>query len=278
MKDFLRLRKYWGKTIVLCLYIVLVYLIPVVTSLPQIQHYEATKQASLVPQDTDSFFRQYIALMRTGAVQRAYSLLSDQAQAMSSSSEFTILSQDLASTTGQPTFVGYSLNYDEGFNGLGTVRDGVYELTNNDPRYPYDKYMLVEVTTVDTSSTPRVIGFHLQANANSANNLPLFDFNQLPELFLALAIPLFVLYTATRYLLHATKPKWWIFLTIVLGSLTLRSSNGSYGLTVHIGGFLTQNTGLAAATITYVILIPIGALIYYVYRKKVEAGSTQPTK
>jgi len=118
-----------------------------------------------------------------------------------------------------------------------------------------------------------VYDFNVRFNPNSANNLPLFDFNQGPALFLALAIPLFVIYTAARYLLRATKPNWWIFLTIVLGSLTLQHMDGNYRLLVTFGSFSRQGTGLDAATIIYLIPIPIGALAYYVYRKRVEASS-----
>ena len=274
LKGFSRLRIHWGKTIVLGVYIILVYLTPLIFRLPPIAHLLSPQNvANIVPQDTDTFFRQYTEMVKVGDVQKAYSLLTDHAQATASFSALLNLSRTLASTTGQLNFVGYSVNYDEGPGGLGTVRDGVYELANNDQQNHYYNYVLIEIKTVDASSGPRVYGFHLRFNPNSANNIPLFDFSQGPALFLALAIPLFVIYTATRYLIRATKPNWWIFITIVLGIITLQHVGGSYRLSVTFGSFSMQGTGLDAATIIYLIPIPIGALAYYIYRKKVEANS-----
>ncbi len=133
----------WGKSIFLGVYIILLYLMPLISSLPPIAHLLSSKNASaVVPQGTDTYFKQYIAMMRAGDIQKAYPLLPDQAQAVVSSSTLLSVSQMLANTSGQPTFVGYSLNYDEGPSGLGTVRDGVYELENNDQQYHYYNYVL----------------------------------------------------------------------------------------------------------------------------------------
>lgn len=271
LKNFSRLRIHWGKAIVLGIYVVLIYLMPLIFGLLPIAHYMAPKNGeSFVPQDTDTFFRQYITLMRVGDVQKAYSLLTSDAQAVISTSTLTTLSQSLSNTIGQPTFIGYSINYNEGPGGLGTVRNGVYELQNNDKQYHFYNYVLVEATTIDTSSGPRAYGFQLRFNPNSANSLPWFDFSQGPALFLALVIPLFIIYTALRYLRLATKPNWWIFLTIVFGSVVLTHTFTGYQILVRFGSFSMQGTGLDAATIIYLIPIPIGALAYYAYRKRVE--------
>jgi len=265
-----------GKFIVILMYALFVFAAPLYSLTPYAQKAEQNAVQALVTKNEDTFFKQYIGLLQQNNVSQAYALLDPVVAASTTTSSLEALSIHFASTTNQTRVVGW---YYKTFSGMTwggqpehwTTYDATYEIGNNDPSYPY---LLVEMTAQNDGSGLKMIGIHAQPEEAAFNTTaPGFTTADGVFLFFALLLPLFILYTAIRYLTKARNPRWTMFLVILLLSIyfNISSPNPSaadplitFNMTVGVYEFLLSLWAFA-------IPLPLGAVYYWFVREKYES-------
>jgi hypothetical protein len=255
-----------GKFIVLVLFVLLVFLTPLSYNIPFVKNMLTGFTQSLVPKDTDQFFRQCIALLKDNNIDQAYSLMSPQMRQTVSTSALQTVATYFINTTNQAEIVGAKINSISTPSNSEKDYDITYEIQNNDNT---NKYLLVEIIASDTGNGLQILGIHAIKEMQSIKEQGKFNFStQGIYLILSLLIPLFIVYTALRYIRKAQKPKWILFLVILLVSLFISVTNNSVAFHIGAYGFMSKS-GLWGPWI-FMIPIPLGAIYYYFVRRRLE--------
>lgn len=264
------------KFVVVLAYALLVLISPVLLFTPYVQNTQRFALQSMVTQNEDSFFRNYISLLQQKNINQAYSLLELDAATTTyiSTSSLVTLSTYFASTTNQIQVVGWSWRSYSGLNWNGEqgnwkIYTGTYEIKNNDIEHPY---ILFQATAENGGGGLEIVNLNVQAEKVSATQTPLFNSTDGVFLILALLIPLFIIYTAMRYLVKAQNPRWPMFLVIVLISLYFNINSAAQSINATFGFY-----GFLEGLWVFAIPIPLGAIYYYFVRKKYENPIT-PTE
>lgn len=255
-----------GKFVVLGLYIVLVFLSPLYLLTPFAQDQLRQLTNSIVSNEADQFFREHISALRDNDIDRAYSMLSPEAQAVTATTSLQELTTYFASTTDSIEFVGGKFNSVTTSDGKVTEYEVHYQIPNNDP---VDKFVVVYINAEDVGGGLKV--HTVQANKIAQSVQEQGDFSlesQWFPLLLSLLIPLFIVYTAYRYLTKATNPKWILFLIILLLSLSITITGEKIGANFGLVGFMNKS-GMWGPWI-FSLPIPLGAIYYYFVFKKKE--------
>jgi hypothetical protein len=261
-----------GKFFVVALYIFVVLISPLQFFTPYTQNQLESLLNSLVTKETDQFFKKYVNLLQVGDVEQAYSLLSPQAREVVSTSTWQTLSEGFSNAaTAKMEIVGGSSNWHSNDSGTTETFDIYYEMPNDDPAYPF---LLTEITAQNVGNGLEVLGVFAQGEAKSLKEQQRFNFaSQGIYPVIAVLIPLFIAYTALRYILRARNPRWSILCLILLVSLCLNAGGqgvhaGSFGVNFGVYGFMTKNSPWGSWA--FVTPIPLGALYYYYIRKRHE--------
>jgi hypothetical protein len=174
--------------------------------------------------------------------------------------------EQFAGITSEPSIVGGHIT--ENFEPSTKKFDMTYEVKNSDSEYPY---MLVQIMAIDRGDGIKINSAQPQYLEESIIEASKFKLPSIDLKFAwAILVPLFVLFTAYSYLRNASKPKWWVFLVIVLGCATISwGVGGKYGIHFGFNGFLGP-AGVWGPWI-FSTPIPVGTALYWVFRKKLEA-------
>ncbi len=268
----MKLPAHKGKFAVLLVYLAVVFLAPLYTALS----YDPEKVSGMIEkfttEENEQFFRSYIFLLKDQKVDEAYKLLSPEAQQASSRDDLNTVAKEFANITSDITVVGASTNYIKD-DSPRTMYQRSYEIVNNDPE---KKYMGVSISARDFGQGTKVDGVQTLFGQQSLKENAKFSFPKPYWLLLiALAIPLFVAYTAYRYITKAAEPKWWLLLVILLISVyvTIRA-DGGFSINFGFNGFMGLS-GLWGPWV-YFTSLPLGAIFYYFKRKKLEAPISNP--
>ncbi len=267
------------KFIVILAYALFVFIAPLWSLTPYAQKLSQASMQTFVTKDEDNFFKQYITLLQQQNVSQAYILLDPTVAASTTTSSLEVLSIHFASTTSQMRVVGWYWKTFSGATWGGqpehwTTYDATYEITNNDPNYPY---LLVELTAQNSGDGLKMIGVHAQPEEVLFGTTPGFTTADGVFLLFALLMPLFILCTAFRYLMKARNPRWLMFLIILFLSIyfNISSPNPSaidplITFNVTIGVFESLQSFWAFA-----IPLPLGAIYYWFAREKYESASSE---
>lgn len=262
----MKLTAHKGKFVVLILYIIVVFLAPIYSAVSYNPEKTIGIFAKFVAEKDEQFFRSYIELLKDQKVDDAYALLSPEAQQASSRTEMATVAKEFTNMTDEMSIVGVNINHIDD-DSPRTIYQMLYEVVNNDPE---KKYVGVNISARDHGQGLRIDGVQTFHGATSLKEGAKFSFPK-PYwmLLIALLIPLFVAYTAYRYITKAANPKWWLFLVILLVSVlvTLRA-DGGFGVHFGFNGFMGP-AGIWGPWV-YFTSLPLGAIFYYFKRKKVE--------
>lgn len=254
-----------GKTIILLIYIISIFCFPLGLLSPSSTTNLVKVVKSFGSPEADTLFRHYIYLLKEKKIQEAYSMVSPEVQKEYSLSSVDELAAYFASTTNQIYIAGIYINVSKG-DLQRTDYDITYEIQNNDPKY---KYILTQIIARDEGSGIKILTIFVSPQENSVKESGKFDLSrQWWLLLLSIIIPLFVAYTAFRYLIKTKQPKWWLFLIILLLSLYVSFGNGGFSINVGTYGFM-HKAGLWGPWV-FMTPIPLGAIYYYFVRKKLE--------
>ena len=271
------MKKNKGKLVVLGIYVFFVFIFPLVSLVTYSPSKIVGLAQSLVPKSADEFFRSYILLLKPEDTTQAYSLLTDDVRQAVATSSFKEVSKYFASTTDQVMVVGANVNKIFG-DGVRTNYDITYEIQNDDQ---VNKYILLNLVAYETEGGIKILGIHTQPETESITSQN--GFNTGPfgvYLILSILFPLFITYTAFRYIQKATNPRWWLFLLILFASLYIYLQNDG-GFTFNLGFHSLMGKDGIWGPWTFDLPIPIAAIAYYFMRKKLEgqnivATSTKP--
>jgi hypothetical protein len=221
----------------------------------------------VVAPDADSFFRNYIDLLRKGDAEKAYSYVAPDQQGDLSVSKLKEFTPYFASSTDQMSVIGWAFNKSITSEGSTTVYDAFYELKTTDSVSPYQ---VVEIVAHDVGSGIQIQGVHLDGFKKSAAERSQFNFStQGVGLILSILIPLFIIYTAYRYLTKARNPGWIIFLVIVFVTLYVTMIGSNFNFNFGFNSFASKVGPFSPWE--FVTPIPLGAIYYYFVRKKYES-------
>jgi hypothetical protein len=253
----------FGKFIVLSIYIILVLLLP----LPDLAVYFIEKETefgkSVITKDVDQFFKQYITSLKDKTTDQTYSLLSPEARQHTSTSSLLTFATAFANITDQIERIEGNMVEKKVPQGYTQINyDLTYEIQNNDP---VKRFIQINIEATKTSDHLQIVGIHTWTTNSSVNfRFHTHDF----FLILSILLPLFIIYTAFRYLYKAERPTWRLFLVILLLTGFINFSNGSsVNLNVGLHSFVTKTSG---GPWVFYLPIPIGAIYYYFVRRKVE--------
>ncbi len=255
-----------GKFILLAIYGLAIFISPLqyFTSGTQNQLVAITK--SMVSDEAGKFFGEYIDLLHQGNLDKAYSLMTKDAQESVSKDSLKTLSTYFASTTNEMEIVGGNVNTRTDSQGSVTTYDVVYEVKANDSKYPYQ---IVEVTAVNVGQGIQILGVNVAGQTESVKKRGRFDFSsQGLVLILSILIPLFIIYTGYRYLTKAKNPKWMLFLVILLGTAYIQIVGPKFGVSFGFSEFMSK-AGPWGPWV-FVTPFPIGAIYYYFVYKHHE--------
>jgi hypothetical protein len=187
-----------GKFAVLVLYVLLVLVSPLWFFTPFAQSQLAGSIKMVVEPNADSFFRNYIDLLRKGDVEKAFSYVSPDQQANLSVSNLKEFTPYFANSTDQMNVIGWAFNKRITDQSSSSAYDVFYELKTTDSASPYQ---VVEIVARGGGSGIQIqgttiSGFKKSAAERSQFNLP----SQGGYLIIAILIPLFIVYTAYRYI------------------------------------------------------------------------------
>ena len=230
---------------------------------------QASIPASLVPSDADRLSQQFISLLIKGDIDKAVSsylptqMRTDQVRGLLN----RIIPLDLASTSiSDMKIVGAYTNYMVTPSGTTpNTYDLTYVLLNNNP--DRIKYQIIEIETGDVGEVLQVINFKI----NPISSFPLkFDptFKNIALLLLSILIPLFIAYTAFRYIKKSSKPNPLVVLGVLLVVVYLTIAPDHYGMSIGFHSFMQRAN--AWTPWIFNTPIPLGALLYYIFRKKLE--------
>lgn len=263
----MKLPAHKGKFAVLAVYIIVVFLAPIFSAVTYNPEKAIGMFAKFVAEKDDQFFRSYIALLKDQKVDEAYALLSPEAQQASSRDELATVAKEFTNMTDEMTIVGVNINHIDD-ESPRTIYQMSYEVVNNDPE---KKYVGVNISARDQGQGIKIDGVQTFYGATSLKEGAKFNFPK-PYwmLLIAVLIPLFVAYTAYRYITKAANPKWWLFLVILLISVyvTIRA-DGGFSVNFGFNGFMGP-AGIWGPWV-YFTSVPLGAIFYYFMRKRVES-------
>ena len=225
--------------------------------------------SSLVPPNADQLSQQFISSLIKGDINKAVSsylptqMRTDQVRGLLN----RIIPLDLASTSiSDMKIVGAYTNYIVTPSGTTpNTYDLTYVLLNNNP--DRIKYQIIEIETGDVGEGLQVINFKI----NPISSFPLkFDptFKNILLLLLSILLPIFIAYTAFRYIRKNQKPNLFIVLGILLVTVYITIASDHYGMYIGFHSFMQRAN--AWTPWIFNTPIPLGALLYYIFRKKLE--------
>lgn len=234
------LKKNIGKSIVLALYVLIVFIAPLYYVTPWGQNsfaqFQSTITKSMVSEEDKVFFSSYIETLRT-AESGGLSNAGSEAELVGGSSNFH--------TTGDKTTKQYDL---------------FYELSNNDQ---VNKYIILHIGAEDTGNGLQVIGSEVIPQESAVKDRSMFYIGPMGWLMLliSLLLPAFIVFTAYWYIVKELNPKWVMFLVILLLAAYISIQGEKYGVNFGVNGFMTPAAG---GTWFFALPIPLGALYYWV--------------
>jgi hypothetical protein len=256
-----------GKFVLLTIYVIVVFLAPFYTAFSYDPEKMVSTIAKFIPAKDDQFFRNYVSLLKGQKIDEVYALLSpDTQQSVTKEGLVNVVEQFATVSASEIVIVGSAINHvldsPSYTNYLMT-----YEVPNNDST---KKYMLVEIAARDAGQGIRVEELKTYFGSKSIVEGGKFAFPK-PDwtLIVALLAPLFVVYTAYRYLTKSANPRWWWFIGILFLSVYMTVRPGpEYGVSLGLNGFM----GLATVWGPWVYspFLPLGAIVYYFFRKHLE--------
>ncbi len=259
------IKKNKGKFIVLVMYFLVVLIGPLYFLTPLAQNQLVDIVHLAIPKDTDKFFMNYINLLHDDKIDEAYPLLSKETQkSISKDSIQQTLSKYFAHSTDQMEIVGGNFK-DSYYKQQHIVNyDVTYEVKANDSVYPY---IAVEIVAQDSGSGIKILGFRIIDEKESIKTQSQFNFSsQGIYLILSILIPLFIIYTAYRYIVKSKNPKWIPFLLILFTTLYIYISDENFKFTFGFSGFMSKSGPWGPWV--FATPIPVGAIGYYFTRIK----------
>jgi hypothetical protein len=264
-----------GKFIVVLLYALFVFIVPLYSLTPYGQKSQQNAVQALVTKNEDNFFRQYISFLQQKNVNAVYSLLTPETAATTTIASLEKLSAYFASTTGQTQVVDWNWRVWTGISWSGKKGSGktymvAYEIRNSDSAYPY---LLVPIVAQDDGGGLKIASVYARKEKVSITQPDKFVMVDGVAMFFALLLPLFILYSAMRYLVKAQKPRWPMLLVILLVSLYVRISITDASAPDPL---ITVNFSVGVYEFlqklwTFAIPLPLGAIYYYFVREKYES-------
>lgn len=223
--------------------------------------------ASLVPTNADKLSQQFISSLINGNFDTAYTYLPTQLQTDQIKSMLKqIVPLDLASTSiSDMKIVAAYTNYVTVDGATKNTYDLTYVLTNNNP--DRIKYQIIDTESADIGNGLQIVNFKI----NPISSFPLkFDptFENIALLLLSVLIPLFIAYTAFRYIKKSSKPNPLVVLGVLLVVVYLTIASDHYGMSIGFHSFAQRAN--AWTPWIFNTPIPLGALLYYIFHKKLE--------
>ena len=267
----MKLPEHKGKFALIIIYLLFVFVTPFYTAYTSDPEKVSGLIQGFVSEKDNQFFKNYISLLEKQDTEQAYALFSPEAKQAVTQSQLSELATQFANATNDIQILGAITNTVYG-NNVTSYRM-TYEIANNDSE---KKYLITEIVARDRGDGIKIDGTYMNFSATSVKEGARFAFPK-PDITMVLAIlaPLFIAYTAFRYFTKASKPKWWPLIGIILlaAFLTIRS-DGGFTITFGLYPFLNP-AGLWGPWV-YVAPIPVGALAYYIFRKKFESPISNP--
>jgi hypothetical protein len=232
-------KKNIGKTIVLALYVFIVFISPLYYLTPwgQESFSQLTTQVvkALVPDEDKGFFANYISSLQQDST------------------------SEVSKTQGEAELVGGASSFNTSDGKTMKHFDLLYELSHNDP---VNKYLILRIAAEDTGNGIQVLGTQTSPQPTAVKDRPFFSLDMMGWLFLVLAllIPLFIVFTAYRYITKESHPKWIFFIVILILSANLTIEGQKWGVNFGFTGFMTPALG---GTWFFALPVPLGALYYW---------------
>lgn len=240
--------------------VILSLLSPVIV--PYFAPYVSKGVEKLAPDNIEQFAKTYVADIQNKNVENILKNTSPETGISAEkididefSQNYVNLKLDTAKVVGYSYKFGSSAVYTIGTttkNG-GKLYSIIYQFENNDA---VNKYIGVQMSITEVDDKLQVIaidrklsGTSLDTSVASTNNI--YDLN----LFIRVLIYLIITLSAFHYLKNSPKPRWWILLVILIATLYFSISSEKSG--------------------DISISIPLGIIIYWIWRKKILATETK---
>ena len=252
-----------GKYVVIGIYffitVVLTLLTPIVA--PLISKNVTQLPASLVPDDADKFAREYISNLKAGN----YSQIAEMnvAELEISQEQVMDVTQQLSNIKIETGKV-VSVVAEKNLNVSGY--EIVYEFQNN---VQGEEYLDVQTIIYNTDAGLKLAGLNLKTDTVSAiKSATTFDFKKQGLAWsILILLSLFVTWSAMNYMKKSPNPRWWVLLVIIIIAMKVEIFPAD-AISINFGPFVSNDLGNGAL---FVILVPLGALYYWIARKKIFA-------
>jgi hypothetical protein len=264
-------KEHKGKYALVAIYVLFVLLSPVFIFTGSFQDNAKSLVGWIVKEEDDAFFRSYIDQIQSGEIEKSYSQLHPEIQNAFPIEELEKVALFLASSTDTMEVVGANVNSYTDSDGSRTNYEMTYEIANNDSQY---KFVLAQINALKENDETLITGFHVVPREGSIKDERKVDFGaQWPFILVAIAIPLLIAFSALHYLSKANNPRWLILIMILFLTLYLTISSEKYGVNFGFNSFASAE-GLWGP-IVFNTPIPLGALIYWIRRKKLNEAKAE---
>lgn len=222
------------------------------------------------PKEADRFARDYIELVRGKNFDRAVELLDEQVRNQSVRSQIEEVAKFL--DRGNPSSVEL-VGFNVVKNPQGTQNNLTYQLQFT------DSWLLASVVVKEAGGQKHILGFHVNPIPSSLKEMNAFALRgktllHYGVLVLAVAIPIFILYTLILCARTRIKRKWlWvIFILLGIGTLGLNWTTGE--LRFQLISFLLLGAGAFKPGLygpwSLSIAFPLGAVLFLLKRRRLE--------
>ncbi len=252
-----------GKWVVVALYVFFVFISPLWFLTPIGQEGVSTLENLVLSQVDKPFLRDYVSLLKEERLEEAEVLLTPEARERLDRSQLSLVVDSLASTTGEVEIVGGNFRSNSTNGGEWTSNYyALYELKNDGAA---NEYMLVSIWAEEKGGIFKVVGVDVSPQQKSAKEVGGIDFASPQVLYLlgALLVPIFVLFTAVKYIRSSPKFSWLMFIAILFLSAYPTITPTSWNLSFGAYGFMSP---AGWGTWLFALPVPLGAAYYYLSR------------
>ena len=132
-----------------------------------------------------------------------------------------------------------------------------------------EEYLDVQTIIYNTDAGLKLAGLNLKTDTVSAiKSATTFDFKKQGLAWsILILLSLFVTWSAMNYMKKSPNPRWWVLLVIIIIAMKVEIFPAD-AISINFGPFVSNDLGNGAL---FVILVPLGALYYWIARKKIFA-------
>lgn len=271
------MKKNTAKYIVIAVYLILTLVVPVIGILIPLNKVELPQ--SLIPTEVKEFSQNYLTAIKSGNTTEVYRMNSSEINvATSQIAVITSALNDVQMDTMKPIAFMYKEVENKFIDKTESV--DLYQLmyeAKNATTSPDSVYILSTlVLTRSEHEGLRLYGINIQGQSRAYIDRSRMTFSDIAEhpwyAIIAGLLNLFVAFTAIHYVRKSVRPRWLIVFIILLVSLIFRLTWSADGFSTAVSiGLMSFVSKVGLSKLFYNIIVPIAAIYYWIFRKKILA-------